>query len=174
MKKVIFSAALACIAASSANAQTSENHSGTATVVVTDYINLTPSTGIGNAMFEYTTPAAMAAGTEGVEAFNVIASRAWKFEFSASNFNGGTPGPGVASSIPAGQILTISTTGDNTVNTLGSGNWIPATGALANVANMATGTLGSNFNLHYKVTPGLANQMSGSYTSTITQIASLN
>jgi hypothetical protein len=173
MKKVILSAAIACIAVTTASAQTFEDQNGTATVVVTDYINLSPSGGFGNANFSFANPQAMVDGISGVENFTVVASRAWKFMFDASDFTGGTPGPGVSGSVPASQIMTISSTGDAAVNTYG-GNWINASSTPTNMAWMPTGTTGNAFNLHYKVTPGLANQMSGTYTSTIHQIASLN
>lgn len=184
MKKIILTAALAICGIAAANAQVGGgqgynqvNNNGILNVTVNDYLTLEPSTNwnSGNT-FTYSTPAAQVAGTQGSNVVTVVASRAWKFEYSASNFerNGGAGGPGVATSIPAGNIWFVGTgNGSAGVNTTG-GVLYPATSTLSNLANQSTGTTGSTFTLSYSMVPGLTNQMSGTYSSSITQIASLN
>jgi hypothetical protein len=185
MKKVLLTAALGCAMIAPSFAQnaggegySSDSHNGALTMDVHDYITLNPTNTFEAGPVVFHNPQQMVDGyTFGYETMTVVASRAWKFEYSASNFNRTGPGTaptGVATSVPAGNIWFVSTKdGSSGVNTY-NGTYIPASSSLQNLANQATGTTGSTFTLGAKLIPGLTNQMSGVYQTSIVQIASLN
>jgi hypothetical protein len=179
MKKIFLNAALGCLALSPAIAvaQSSASNSGTLAVTVNDYITMVPGTGFAAGPVVFNNPAQMTTPVIYNNQVTIVASRAWKFDYSATAFTRtgpGVAGPGVATTIPAGNIWMIATdNGSAGVNTY-LGVYQPSSAAPVNMANEATGTLTSTFDLSGKLLPGLTNQMSGTYNTSITQIASLN
>ncbi len=181
MKKVLLTAALGCTLLAPAFAVGGNNtasNNGTLQMVVNDYITMNPSGGFTAGPITFSTPQEMVDGWSVSGTVTIVASRAWKYEYSASDFvrnNVGDPaGAGVALTVPAGNIWTVATgNGSPGVNTY-NGTFIASSNTAVNMANQATGTLNSTFDLSGKLTPGLANQMSGTYNTVITQIASLD
>jgi hypothetical protein len=172
MKKIIITAALA-IAAFGANAQSSASQTGTLSVTVNDYITMVPSGSFGTLSATFNTPAEQVAGVSlGSGTVTIVASRAWKFDYSVSNFTGGTPGPGVAGTVPSSIVsVTSSNPSSGSVWVLGTTLASPTAQTLAAEAG---GTTGSSFTLSGWLTPGLGNQMSGTYTASVLKLASLN
>lgn len=175
MKKIIMTAALAVASfgAAIAAGDLAVTNNGTLGVTVNDYLTVVPSGGFAAGPVIFSTPDQQVTPWTTSNTVTVVASRAWKYEYSATNFVGGSNGTGVSSNVPVGNIWHVGTSaGSANVNVTGSN--APASNTLQNIANQSTGTQSSTFVLTGVLTPGLNNQMSGTYSSTITQIASLD
>ena len=181
MKKLLLNAALGCLALSPAIAvaQSTASNNGSMAVTVNDYITMVPGSGFSAGPIVFNNPTEMTTPWTYTNQVTIVASRAWRFDYSSSDFlrdnSGGAAPTGVANSVPTGNIWMIATgngssAGVNTYN----GSYVPSSNSPMNMANEATGTLTSTFDLTAKLLPGLTNQMSGTYNSTITQLASLN
>jgi hypothetical protein len=73
-----------------------------------------------------------------------------------------------------GNIFQVTSfAGSLGTNTYNEG-YIAASNGGTNLANQNSGTIGSTFSVKGLITPGLTNQMSGTYTSTVTILASLD
>lgn len=175
MKKVILSAALVIAAFAGAQAQGGPvSYNGAYNVVVNDYLTMSPSGSFGTAgPITFNNPTEMQNG-QFMPGANMIveASRSWNVTVTVGSFIGGNAGSTIAHNIPAGNIMTVRThNGTNGTNTLGG--YIAAPAAPYNVAN-SNGGLNKTFTIDGMLTPGFAQNMSGSYTAAIDIIASLD
>ncbi len=175
MKKVIMTAALAIAAFAGAKAAGPVTLNGNFNIVVNDYLTMNPNGNWGNGSTHvFNTPAEMATGYEvGVTGFVVEASRSWHVTYSATDWTrSGAAQANVDQTVPVGDIWSIKA--DNgTPGVWTVGGYYPASVAGYNIA-ASNGGLNKTFDLNGKVTPGFGHNMSGTYTTSIAVIASLD
>lgn len=150
---------------------------GSYALQVQDYITLTPSGDYGTVQtMDFDNPTEMSQGaTTNPVMFEVSASRSWKATYTAGAWTRtGTPNPAVASEVPVSAISKIQVTGAHG----GAQSDIPSLTAVATGANQlahaANGGISQGFTLGGTVTPGFSYNMSGTYTSAVSVIATLD
>ena len=169
MKKIIMTAALAFAAFGTSFAQNSA--AATLSIVCNDAITLSPNGSYGTiAVGTFNTPAQYQAGASlGPLGFTVGATRSFKVSATATDFQRTeeTENPAINETVPVGNVMVVSVSG------LESAYNGPANNSMV-LGTSSTGAVAKSFSVGAAITPGLSNQMSGTYKSTISMIASLD
>jgi len=180
MKKLLLSASFVCTCMGSVFAQsTATPFTGSYTVVVQDYITLTPSGSQSNLQtLTFTTPSMQQNGLAlNPITYTVSASRSWHSTFTATPWQrtSTSSNPAIENGpIPAGDIMNIMTNnGTADVVTPLSTPTAVATTAMT-IATAPTGGVSKSFTLGGNVTPGFNHNLSGTYLNSITVIAALD
>jgi len=180
MKKLLLSASFVCTCLGTVLAQsTATPYTGSYTVVVQDYITLTPSGPQSNIQtLTFTTPTAQQNGLAlNPTTFTVSASRSWHSTFTATPWQrtSTSPNPAIENGpFPAGDIMNILTNNGTADVVTSITSATPVASTPMTIATAPTGGVSKSFTLGGNITPGFNHNLSGTYLSSVTVIAALD